>query len=143
MESSSSSSSESFAPSRSMRDTAITLLSGVFRSWRDMRSTSSRSRTLSRSACSCARRSVMSVREAPLLGGDRLLHRAPFGHVDAGGEHPDRPAARVEQGPARDEVVALEAQRLLRLGDVVGTALEDLAVETLDLLGVGELLRIG
>jgi len=40
---------------------AITLFIGVFRSWRDMRSTSSRRRTLFFSSSSCARRSVMSV----------------------------------------------------------------------------------
>ena len=43
---------------------AMTLVSGVFRSWRDMRSTSSRRRTLSRSASSWARRSVISVMAA-------------------------------------------------------------------------------
>jgi hypothetical protein len=44
-----------------MRETAITLLIGVFRSWRDMRSTSSRSRTLALSSSSARLRSVMSV----------------------------------------------------------------------------------
>ncbi len=39
----------------------MTLFRGVLRSWREMRSTSSRSRTLCRSASSWARRSVMSV----------------------------------------------------------------------------------
>ena len=43
---------------------AITLLIGVFRSWRDMRSTSSRSRTAERSASSWKRRSLMSASEA-------------------------------------------------------------------------------
>jgi hypothetical protein len=64
MPSSSSSSRDRFALWRSRRATAMTLFSGVFRSWRDMRSTSSRRCMLSRIASSCARRCVMSVRVA-------------------------------------------------------------------------------